>query len=60
VENIKTMSNGTVCEATKEFARIVGIKLLPTIEIGEESVENIDYISDDEELINMEKELLTL
>jgi len=54
------MSNGTVCEATKEFARIVGIKLLPTIEIGEESVENIDYISDDEELINMEKELLTL
>lgn len=53
-EDIKTMSQGTICEATKEFARIVGIKLLPTIELGEESTSNtIDYMSDDEELINM-------
>lgn len=54
VENIKTMSRGTICEATKEFARIIGIKLLPTIEIGEKSVENNTvYIEDDDDLINM-------
>jgi hypothetical protein len=50
-EDIATMSRGTICEATKEFSRIIGIKLLPDIE-NSEDIEN-DEDSEEDDLINM-------
>ena len=50
-EDIATMSRGTICEATKEFSRIIGIKLLPDIE-NSEDIENDEDIEEDD-LINM-------